>query len=310
MITGQIEAVRRFNRVVTRRMGVLDDSFLGRGRPLAEARLLYEIGSEGADARELRARLSLDSGYLSRLLRSLERQGLVRSRRAKQDARVTTASLTRKGSSELQALNRVSDALAASLLRSLNESQRERLVAAMADVERLMQAGAVEVRIVSPRSAAAQTCLAEYFRELRQRFAGGFEPDKSVSADPEELTPPAGYFLIATLDGRAVGCGALKVQSARVGEIKRMWVAPAARGIGIGRRILSALEEQALQAGLSVLRLDTNETLQEALNLYRRAGYREVPAFNENPYAHHWFEKKELRTRASTSRISRRTGAR
>ena len=302
MDSGQIEAVRRFNRAVTRRIGVLDHSYLGLGRPLAEARLLYEIGTRGAEARELRARLSLDSGYLSRLLRSLERQSLVTSRRARHDARVTSASLTRQGLSELKRLDRVSDAFAASLLRSLNESQRERLVAAMADVERLMQAGAVEVTVVSPRSPAAESCLAEYFQELRQRFAGGFAPEKSVSADPEELTPPAGYFLVATLDGRAVGCGALKVHPAKVGEIKRMWVAPSARGIGIGRRILGALEEQALKAGLRTVRLDTNETLNEALNLYRRAGYREIPAFNENPYAHHWFEKKGLRTRASTGR--------
>jgi ribosomal protein S18 acetylase RimI-like enzyme len=74
-----------------------------------------------------------------------------------------------------------------------------------------------------------------------------------------------------------------------------MWVSPAARGLGIGRRILLTLEQQARDAGLDTLRLETNKTLREAQSLYRSAGYREVPAFNDEPYAHHWFEKKNLR---------------
>jgi DNA-binding MarR family transcriptional regulator/predicted N-acetyltransferase YhbS len=290
----QVTTVRSFNRAVTRRLGVLSDRFLGRGRPLSEARLLYEIGGHGADVRDLRARLSLDSGYLSRLLRSLERQGLITSGRAKHDARVTTASLTAKGATEVKELNRLSNAFATSLLQSLGEPQRVRLVAAMSDVERLMQAAAVEIAVVSPRSAAARWCLNEYFRELAKRFANGFEPAKSIPATPEELTPPAGYLLVARLDGQAVGCGALKVKDKQIGEIKRMWVAPRTRGLGIGHRILTALEERARLVGLRVLRLETNETLKEAQHLYRRSGYREVPPFNTEPYAHHWFEKTGL----------------
>ena len=134
----------------------------------------------------------------------------------------------------------------------------------------------------------------QYFAELAQRFETGFDPALSISADPRELTPPAGLLLVARLRQEPVGCAALKLHASAPAEIKRMWVAPRARGLGFGRRLLRALECQARGAGVSVLRLETNRTLTEAIALYRRAGYREVPAFNDEPYAHHWFEKRLL----------------
>jgi ribosomal protein S18 acetylase RimI-like enzyme len=105
------------------------------------------------------------------------------------------------------------------------------------------------------------------------------------------MTPPAGLFLVATLHGEPAGCGALKFHPGAPAEVKRMWVAPAVRGLGLGRRLLTELEAQAAAHGVRVLRLETNQTLTEAISLYRAAGYREVPAFNDEPYAHHWFEK-------------------
>src|SRR5215471_13910239 len=120
----QIIQVRRFNRTVTQRVGALADSFLNRGRPLGEARFLYEIGRDGAELRKLRARLELDSGYVSRLLRSLERQGLVRTEADADDGRVRRVALTRKGLRELEELDRRSDAFAESILLALNTSQR------------------------------------------------------------------------------------------------------------------------------------------------------------------------------------------
>src|SRR5687767_10474323 len=95
-----VQQVRSFNRIVAQGIGALDDHFLGRGRPMGEARLLWEIGLEGAEVRELRGRLGLDSGYVSRVLRSLERQGLVAVRTSSDDGRVRRAQLTRKGRSE------------------------------------------------------------------------------------------------------------------------------------------------------------------------------------------------------------------
>jgi DNA-binding MarR family transcriptional regulator/GNAT superfamily N-acetyltransferase len=291
----QIQQVRSFNRAVTQRIGVLSDDYLNRGRPLGESRLLFEIGRSGADLRDLRARLSLDSGYLSRMLRSLEAQGLVASQRAAEDGRVRRAVLTRKGLREFEALDRHSQDFATSLLASLGPAQRERMTAAMAEVERLMRASAVTIEPADPASADARACFEAYFRELEQRFETGFDPARTVSANPEELVPPVGLFLIAQLDGHPLGCGALKVTGRKVGEIKRMWVAPEARGLGIAQRLLDALEKHAVQMGLDTLQLDTNRALKEAHALYTRNGYREVPRYNDNPYADHWFEKRGLK---------------
>ncbi|KAF1720892.1 bifunctional helix-turn-helix transcriptional regulator/GNAT family N-acetyltransferase [Pseudoxanthomonas wuyuanensis] len=291
MDEAQIQQVRHFNRAVTRRIGVLTDDYLGRGRPLAESRLLFEIGG-GADVRELRARLSLDSGYLSRLLRALEGQGLVAVQPSAEDARVRRVTLTRKGQRELGALDTRSQTLASSLLAPLGAAQRERLIAAMAEVERLLRASAVEIAIADPASADAHACIDAYLGELNLLFDGGFDASRSVSADPGELVPPCGAFVIARLDGVAIGCGGLKGTGNGEGEIKRMWVAPSARGLGIAQRLLDALEAQAAIMNLHTLRLDTNRTLTAARALYARNGYREIPRYNDNPYADHWFEKR------------------
>ena len=104
--------------------------------------------------------------------------------------------------------------------------------------------------------------------------------------------PPLGALLIARLHGRPIGCGALKFHTPAPAELKRMWVSPDARGLGLGRRILRELEQHAINSGARVVRLETNRALKEAIQLYRSAGYREVAAFNDEPYAHHWFEKR------------------
>ena len=286
-----IEAVRRFNRAVTQGAGALDDAFLARGRPLGQARVLWEIGPAGRDLRDLRARLDLDSGYLSRLLRALERDGLVTVEVNEADGRIRTARLTAAGGAERAELDRLSDDAAAALLGPLNGRQRDRLVTAMAEVERLLTASAVVTGVRDPRDPGARRCLRAYVEELSARFDDGFDPARSISAADHEMTPPAGLFLVATLHGEPAGCGALKFHPGAPAEIKRMWVAPAARGLGLGRRLLAELEARAAAHGVRVLRLETNQTLTEAISLYRTAGYREVPAFNDEPYAHHWFEK-------------------
>ena len=177
----QVQRVRSFNRLVTQRVGALDESYLKRGRPLGEARLLFEVGPEGADLRALRDRLALDSGYLSRLLNSLTAQGLVEVGKDARDGRLRRAILTRKGRAERAAYGRLSDALGASMLAPLDSSQRERLVAAMGEVERLLRAGRVELSFESPASADARACLDAYFREIAERFEAGFDPAKERS---------------------------------------------------------------------------------------------------------------------------------
>jgi len=292
-----LEQVRSFNRVVTQSIGALHDHYLSGDLPLGEARVLWEVG-EGCDVRELRARLDLDSGYLSRLLRSLEGAGYVTVRPSAEDGRVRTVRLTAAGRRERDVLDRRSDELARSLLEPLGESQRARLVSAMAEVERLLTASLVRVDVVDPEDPAAVYCLGEYYAELARRFDDGWDHAISIAATPEQLRPPAGLFAVATLHGEPVGCGALKFHGRAPTELKRMWVAPSARGLGLGRRLLTELERLAAEHGVRVLRLETNRNLTEAIALYRSAGYREVDAFNDEPYAHHWFEKRLPQTRS------------
>lgn len=286
-----VDQVRSFNRVVTQRIGALSDRFLARGRPLGEARMLWEIGPGGCEVRTLRKRLELDSGHASRLLRSLEAAGMVRVAPSASDRRVRVATLTRAGLAERKLLDQRSDELAESMLAPLDAERRERLVDAMRTVERLLTFAAVEFRPVDPNHPDARQCFRAYFAELDSRSESGFDPDAGISAEPHELTPPAGCLLIAYLHSEPVGCGAVKHHADAPSEIKRMWVSASARGLGIGRRLLAELEARAVESGASMTRLETNRTLVEAIALYRSAGYREVPAFNDEPFADHWFEK-------------------
>ena len=287
-----VQQVRSFNRTVVERIGALDDQFLGRARPIGEARTLWEIGPDGIEVRTLRARLALDSGYLSRVLRSLEQQGLITVATSSADRRVRRAHLTAAGLAERAELDRRSDAVAQRVLEPLSGGQRTRLVAVMGEVEQLLRASMVRIALEDPATPDARWCIAQYFAELNTRFDAGFDPSLSISADAHELTPPAGLLLIARMREQPVGCGALKFHPGAPAEVKRMWVAPAARGLGLGRRLLEALERHAREHGVAVLRLETNRSLHAAIALYRRAGYREVDAFNDEPYAHHWFEKQ------------------
>ena len=287
-----IAQVRRFNRLVTQRAGALDDHFLGRDRPLGASRVLYEIATTGADLRALRARLGLDSGYLTRVIQSLQTEGLVKISPAPEDERVRRVELTRAGIAEFQLMERRSNEAAEAALAPLSKSQRERLVAAMTEVHRLLQASGARIECVDPAGADARRCVAPYFAELADRFEGGFDPARSLPSDDEDFRSPRGVFLVASVDGEPVACGGVKPISRRIGYLKRMWVAPSVRGLGFGRRMLLSLESSSRDLGFKTLRLETNRALREAIDLYRSSGYKEVKPFNDEPYAHHWFEKR------------------
>lgn len=286
-----IATVRGFNRAVTSRIGALQDHYLGSDRSLGASRVLWEVGEGGTDVRVIRERLGLDSGYLSRLLRSLEREGLVTVEGSAGDSRVRTVRPTERGRAERRELGRRSDELAGSLLEPLSVGQRARLVEAMATVTRLLDAGLVEVEPADAASDEARACLAAYYAELARRFPGGFDPGRSLHPDTDEFREPTGGFVLARLRGRAIGCGAVLFHDGGPAYLKRMWVDDAVRGMGVGRRILAALEQSAREHGAASVTLETNASLTEAIAMYRSAGYVEVEPFNDEVYADHWFEK-------------------
>jgi ribosomal protein S18 acetylase RimI-like enzyme len=287
-----VGAIRSFNRTVAERIGALNDSFLGCGRPLGESRLLWEIGPEGAEIRALRARLGLDSGYLSRVLRSLENQKLISVRASSKDARVRLARLTKTGLKARAELDRRSDDLAVTILDKLTGAQRDSLTRAMGEVERLLQASMITFAVEDPTSADAYWCYEQYFGELNRRFEGGFCLSNSLPFDLRLIVPPTGALVLARLRGSPVGCGALRFHDGEPTYLKRMWVSSEVRGMGVGRRLLSELERVAKEAGAPALQLETNRALTEAIALYRSSGYEEVPAFNDEPCGDYWFRKK------------------
>jgi ribosomal protein S18 acetylase RimI-like enzyme len=150
----------------------------------------------------------------------------------------------------------------------------------------------IEIEPVEPTHPDARFCLGSYFAELDRRFEGGFEEGASNLPDPAVLRPPKGLLLVARRHGEPVGCGALRFHGAQTADIKRMWVAETARGLGLGARLLAALEDHAQAAGVEIVRLETNRALTEAIALYRSRGYEEVAPFNDERYGDHWFQKR------------------
>lgn len=282
--------VRRFNRAVTSEVGALDTSFLGRGRPLGAARVLNAIGHGQSDVAVIREFLGLDSGLMSRLLRSLEEDGLIETVANPQDARRRIATLTENGRSEFHAYEEMSDAQAETFLA--RHSRPEELLRAMDIVASSLRRDRVVFEEKDPRHEDARYCLGEYYAELALRFEKGF--DVSLSRDPDagDMKRPRGAFMVAISDGLPIGCVGLKGSGGEVAEIKRLWVAPSARGLGLAKRLMTAAESIARELSIKVLRLDTNSALSEAEQLYRRTGWDEIERFNDDPYPDLFFEKR------------------
>jgi DNA-binding MarR family transcriptional regulator/ribosomal protein S18 acetylase RimI-like enzyme len=291
MVDDDVGTLRAFNRCYTQRIGVLDDHFLGRGRSLGESRLLFEIGPDGAAVQDLRRRLGLDSGYLSRTLASLEQDGLITVVADPNDRRRRIVRLTPAGGQEWAELDARSDTAARDLLGPLSPGQRTRLTDALSMADRLLRAATVTFEAVDAHGDEAVAAMRRYFAEIDARFPSGFDPGDALFTGLRPLTPPTGAFVVARDDDRSIACGGVQTLADGVGEIKRMWVDPSWRGLGLGRRMLHRLEDVARGLGHTHVRLDTNSALTEAIAMYERAGYTAIDRYNDNPYAQRWFEK-------------------
>lgn len=286
-----VTVLRRFNRSHTQRIGALDESFLETGRPLGPSRLLFEIGPDGARLLELRRRLTLDSGYLSRMLRGLEQEGLVATGTDPDDGRQRVVRLTTAGRREWRRLDRRSEDLAQQLVAPLSERQRCELEAALQVADRLLRTATVTFDTVDARSSDARGAVTAYFAELAARFPGGFDAGDALDTDAVAFDAPAGAFVVVHDGTDVAGCGGLQRLDDTTAEIKRMWVHRDWRSVGLGRRLLAHLESLARDLGRTSVVLDTNATLLEAIAMYERAGYQAIERYNDNPYAQRWFAK-------------------
>ena len=241
--------------------------------------------------RALRARLDLDSGYLSRLLRSLEARRAGR-RRAEPGRRARThGAADRAGRAERAVLDRTQRRARRHPARTARPSPaRTAGRRRWQTVERLLTAGLVEIALADPTSEAARLLHRRTSPSSTGASTAASIP-ASTSLDADDLRAPAGLLLVARLRGQPVGCGALKFHGTEPAEIKRMWVAAGGARSRLGRRLLDELEEPRRAAGARGPARDQRRPARGD-RLYRSPGYLEVEPFNDERYAHHWFEKQ------------------
>ena len=286
-----IARLRRFNRVVTREIGALDLSYLGRGRPLSTARVLHMIRPEGTDIAVIRQTLRFDSGLLSRLLRALEKEGLVVVKPDPTDRRRRIAHLTAAGLAEWQVYDQLGHDKAKAVFDRAG-SRQQALIDAMDLIATVMLQDDVDIRDADPDDPAALSCLSAYYQMLLDSFAL-FTPEMLPLPLPDaaRYRGPNGAFLVAWSDDLPIGCVSLRPLEPGVGEVKRLWVHPTARGQGLARRLMRALETRARDMGMTRLQLDTNTALSDAVALYRSDGWTDIAAYTTAP-ANLWMAKR------------------
>lgn len=288
MFLDPIARLRRFNRAVVREAGANDSSFLGRGRPLGVARVLYMVRKDGTDVAQIRAKLGLDSGLLSRFLRALERDHLIETTADPADRRRSIARLTPAGETEVAAYLDIIHAQASRTL-SRAGSRAEEVLAAMDMIASLLNRDQVEISPCDPDAPAAQACFAAYSALLAKQVFGDYVT-KSRFPEASSFLPPHGRLFVAWSDEMPVGCVGLRLLDERTGELKRLWVADHARGQGLGRRLMTVIEGEARNMGLATLKLETNSILTEALALYQVTGWMPTTPFTDPP-ADIWLAK-------------------
>ena len=299
----RIEAIREFNRFYTRRIGVLHEGLLDTRFTLTESRLLWELAHrDNSTATELSQELNLDLGYLSRLLGGFKQRGLIKSTRSNVDARQLRLSLTAAGRRAFAPLNIRSQADVNGLLVALTEPQQQQLLQAMAIIEKLLgdTARAKAPYLLRPHHAgdmgwvvsrhgalyAIEHQLDLRFEALVARIAADFV---------ERFDARREACWIAERDGANVGSAFLiqaRDEATRapldgVAQLRMLLVEPAARGLGLGQRLVAECERFARQAGYRKIVLWTNSLLLAARGIYRKAGYQLVASEAHTSFGHH-----------------------
>lgn len=289
----QIAAIRRFNRFYTRQIGLLDEGLLKSPFSLTEARVLYELAHrDGLTASDLGRDLGLDAGYLSRILKKFEGQGLLDRTPAESDARQSVLALTGAGRAAFAPLNSASSAEVRALLRGLPPDSRERLVDAMRTIGRLLgdEPPPVAYILRPPEPGDLGLIVSQQMRlyhreygwdwtfeglaaEIVAHFVANFDPDRE-----------RGW--VAERDGAVVGAVFCVRATDELAKLRMLHVEPAARGLGIGRRLVDEVIRFARARGYRRVTLWTNDVLVSARRIYHAAGFRLVEEERHHAFGH------------------------
>ena len=314
-----VQALRRFNRYYTNRLGLLSRYRFDTSLTLTEARVIFEIGlarehTQSALGRDLKA----DMGYLNRVVRRLEARGLISIRRDRLDGRVSVLTLTAAGHAMLLKINAESDAEVQDLLGGMDRQEADALVMHIREAQRLLEkqaAGrpAIQAAEGAADIAAARTLMKEYADFLGEDLTfQGFREE--LAGLPGKYARPSGALFLARVPApngsgpQPAGCVALRKLSPGICEMKRLFVRPQCRGLGVGRLLAQRVIEEAVALGYKAMRLDTLERLQSAVALYRSLGFEQIPPYCENPIPGVMFWEKRLGRAARRDAAQARQG--
>ena len=295
-LPSHIAAVRRFSRFYTRRIGLLHEGLLGGELTLAEGRIIYELAqAPGTTARRLSDELGLDPAYLSRILQRFQEQGLITRTASPADARQSLLSLTEKGTGVYGTINDRSRQEIGAMLERLTPVQQDRLVAALASAEALLGGGAAaEPRVPYLLRPPAVGDMGWIVHRQSVLYAQEYGWDDTYEALVAEIVAQFVRSFdarrercwIAEREGDVVGSVFLVRQSDDVGKLRLLYVEPAARGLGIGQRLVQECIRFARQAGYRQLMLWTNDVLVSARRIYQAAGFRLIEEERHHSFGH------------------------
>jgi DNA-binding MarR family transcriptional regulator/GNAT superfamily N-acetyltransferase len=285
-----VDRARRFNRFYTRAIGMLGEGYLGSGFTLAEARVIYELANRQAPtARQIGQALELDAGYLSRILKRLEAQGLILRAAAEGDRRSRRLTLTEAGLQAFAALDQGARDSMSALVAHLPPPALERLSDGMAEIEALLTARAAAEPVLRDRRPGDLGWVVERHARLyaeEQGWDARFET--LVARIVAEMTaapdPARERCWIAERDGQRLGCVFLAKDDAETARIRLLLVEPAARGLGLGRRLVQAAVGFARRARYREVVLWTHRELHAARRLYAEAGFRKTEEWQHHDF--------------------------
>ncbi|UEX18035.1 helix-turn-helix domain-containing GNAT family N-acetyltransferase [Stenotrophomonas sp. SI-NJAU-1] len=272
------EQVRRFNRFYTRRIGVLQDHLLGSPFSLTEMRVLYELSSRGAArALDLRTELGLNAGYLSRVIATLESQGLLEKTRHPDDARSQLLALTALGRQTFQPFEEASRQEVLAMLAPLPEAQQQALVYAMDRIGQLLDRRPADVVLRAPQPGDMGLVVHKQARLYAQEY-GWNQEFEALLADIvgkylREFDPTSDRCWIADRQGEMVGSVFVVRHDATTAKLRMLYVDATARGLGVGRRLVEEAIGFARAAGYTRMVLWTNKVLLDAVRLYEKTGF-------------------------------------